>query len=436
MQSIRRAAAALRAREVSCVELVQESLRAEQAHRDLNCFITLTGETALQEAKVLDAELAAGQDRGPLHGIPIAHKDLYHTAGVRTTNGSRIFADFVPSKDAVAVRKLREAGAISMGKLNMHELAYGITSSNPHYGPVRNPHDRTRIPGGSSGGSGAAVAAGILYGATGSDTGGSIRIPASFCGVVGFKPTFGTVSIEGCFPLGASLDHMGPLARSVDDTALMLEGMGSGQYPLTPNARVRIGVPENYFNHLLTTEVRVAVEKALGRAQELGAKLVSVRVPDPDGLFSIARTILLCEAATALHGQMQPRHEFGADVLALLDSGAQIPATEYILATTAAVRLRTAWEALFENVDVIFAPATPTTAPRIGQTAISINGREEDTRLLTTRFCRGINLLGYPAISIPWGVSSERLPIGLQIFGPTGEDLRVLNVAAALEGAQ
>src|SRR5262245_5010123 len=182
MRTIGEAAAALRAREVSCEELVTHALREEEANRDLNCFITLTAEQALLEAKRLDAELAVGHDRGPLHGIPIAHKDLYHTAGIRTTNGTRIFADFVPERDAPAVTRLREAGAISLGNLNMHELAYGISSTNPHYGPVRNPHDKNRIPGGSSGGCGAAVAAGILYGATGSDTGGSIRIPASFCG--------------------------------------------------------------------------------------------------------------------------------------------------------------------------------------------------------------------------------------------------------------
>src|SRR3954447_2390010 len=196
MKTIGEAAAALRARQVSCEELVKHALSEEEAHRDLNCFITVTAEQALEEARRLDAELVSGRDRGPLHGIPIAHKDLFHTAGVRTTNGTRIFADFVPDLDAVAVTRLREAGAVSIGKLNMHELAYGITSNNPHYGPVRNPHNRNRIPGGSSGGSGAAVSAGILYAATGSDTGGSIRIPAAFCGVVGFKPTYGTVSTE------------------------------------------------------------------------------------------------------------------------------------------------------------------------------------------------------------------------------------------------
>jgi aspartyl-tRNA(Asn)/glutamyl-tRNA(Gln) amidotransferase subunit A len=346
-----------------------------------------------------------------------------------------LFADYVPDHDAVAVSNLSDAGAVSLGKLNMHELAYGITSTNPHYGPVRNPHDRNRIPGGSSGGSGAAVAAGIVFGATGSDTGGSIRIPASFCGVVGFKPTLGTVSTQGCFPLGVSLDHMGPLARTVEDTALMLEGMARAPYALTPDAKVRVGIPDNYFMDVAAPEAVAAVDVAARRAEELGAKLVHVRVPDPEGLFSAARTILLCEAATALHAHVQPRHELGADVLALLDTGAKIAATEYIRAMASATRLRAAWGALFTSIDVLFTPSTPTPAPLIGQNAIRVGGREEDTRLLTTRCCRGINLLGYPAISIPSGRSPEGLPLGLQIVGPLGADMRVLNLAAALEAS-
>ena len=435
MRTIGEAAAALRARKVSCEELVTHALREEEAHRDLNCFITLTAEQALLEAKRLDAELAAGHDRGPLHGIPIAHKDLYHTAGVRTTNGSRIFADFVPDRDAVAVTRLREAGAISLGKLNMHELAYGISSSNPHYGPVRNPHNKNRIPGGSSGGSGAAVAAGILYGATGSDTGGSIRIPASFCGVAGFKPTYRKVSVEGCFPLGLSLDHMGPLAATVRDCAVITEAMSGEKIAVNPRTDVRIGVPENFYFDLVEPEVQLAVQRAIRKAESLGARVTRVRVPDPEGLMSTARTILLSEAATEMLPHVKPRHEFGADVLASLDAGAKVPATEYINAIRAAARLRQQWAKLFEDIDVIFTATTPTTAPLIGQATIRANGRDEDTRLFTTRLCRGINLLGYPAISLPCGEDREHMPIGLQIVGGWNQDSTVLDIAAALEDA-
>jgi aspartyl-tRNA(Asn)/glutamyl-tRNA(Gln) amidotransferase subunit A len=432
MQSIQEAASALRSRRVSCVELVREALRAEETHRDLNCFITLTAEEALREAEALDADLAAGRDRGPLHGIPIAHKDLYYTAGVRTTNGTRIFADFVPEHDAVSVAHLRRAGAISIGKLNMHEMAYGITSTNPHYGPVRNPHNRERIPGGSSGGSGAAVAAGVVFAATGSDTGGSIRIPASFCGTVGFKPTFGAISTEGCFALGRSLDHMGPLTRTVEDAALMVAGMGGASMDVVPDARVRIGIPDNFFLDRVQPDVLAAVEEAGRRATADGATVKRLRVPDPEGLFSAARTILLAEAATVLVPGEQPRHEFGSDTLALLDTGAKVYATEFIRAKQLGERLRASWAALFEEIDVLLIPSTPTTAPRIGQSTIAISGKEEDTRLLTTRCCRGINLLGYPAISIPAGKDASGLPIGVQIVGAWGQDARVLGVAAAL----
>lgn len=433
MTTIRDAASALRAGKVSCTELAQEALSAEKAKRDLNCFITLTADQALEEASRLDAELAKGEDRGPLHGIPIAHKDLFHTAGIRTTNGTRIFADFVPERDAPVVSQLRDAGAVSIGKLNMHELAYGVTSNNPHYGPVRNPHDRERIPGGSSGGSGAAVAAGIVYGATGSDTGGSIRIPASYCGTVGFKPTFGLVSTEGCFPLGLSLDHMGPLARSVEDSALLLEAMAGRRFPIEPKIDVRIGVPENFYFDGVDSEISAAVESEVKRAERMGAKILRLKVPDPEGLMSAARTILLCEAATTMLPHVKPRHEFGADVLGHLDTGAKVAATEYINAVRAAARLKEQWARLFEHVDLLITPTIPITAPPIGQATVRVGIREEDTRLLTTRFCRGINLLGYPALSIPCGMSAAGLPIGLQIVGGLNQDGLVLNAGAALE---
>jgi aspartyl-tRNA(Asn)/glutamyl-tRNA(Gln) amidotransferase subunit A len=435
MRTIRQAGEALRARKVSCEELVREAIRAEEAQRDLNCFITLTAEQALQEARQLDKELAAGHDRGPLHGIPIAHKDLFYTAGVRTTNGTKVFADFVPDHDAVVVEKLRSAGTVSLGKLNQHENAYGITSTNPHYGPVRNPHDRDRIPGGSSGGSGAAVAAGILFGATGSDTGGSIRIPASFCGVVGFKATYGRVSSKGCFPLGSTLDHMGPFARSVEDVVLLLNAMASEPVTAKPNAAVRVGLPQNYFFDGAQPEVREGVEAAVRRAESLGAQVVPVRVPEPEELTATARAILLFEAATAMLSHLHRRDQFGTDVATLLETGAAMPASDYVAAMAEANRLRMVWAKLFENIDVLALPSTPTVAPLIGQQKIVVDGEEHDTRLLTTRTCRGINLLGYPTISIPCGRTKEGLPIGLQIVGGANRDDVVLGVAAALERA-
>jgi aspartyl-tRNA(Asn)/glutamyl-tRNA(Gln) amidotransferase subunit A len=433
MKTIREAAAALRARKVSCEELVNEALHAEEANRHLNSFITLTADRALTYARQLDRELAQGHDRGPLHGIPIAHKDLYHTAGVRTTNGSKLFSDLIPDSDAAVVEDLREAGAVSLGKLNMHELAYGISSTNPHYGPVRNPHNPDCIPGGSSGGSGVAVAANIVFGATGSDTGGSIRIPASFCGTVGFKPTYGLISCQGCFPLGVTLDHMGPLARTVDDIVLLLEAMLGEQLTRTGRTNLRIGLPEDFYFDGVQPEVAEAVQSAARKAESFGAKIIPIRVPEPEQVVATARTILLLEAATALAPYMNRKEDISPETQALLESGSKVTISEYIRATANANRLRALWAKIFDDIDVLFTPTTPTVAPKIGQTKMNINGEEHDTRLLTTRFCRGINLLGYPAISIPFGKSSDGLPIGLQIVGALNRDTTVLDLAAALE---
>src|SRR5271166_634418 len=220
------ARSALRQRKISCLELTGQCLAAiARLNPDLNAFLTVTEESARARAKALDAELAAGKDRGPLHGIPIAHKDLIDTRGVRTTSGSKLFANRFADRDAAVVRLLDEAGTVLVGKTGLHELAYGVTSENPHYGVIRNPHDRERVPGGSSGGSGVAVSTGMALMATGTDTGGSIRIPASFCGVTGLKPTYGRVSRYGVKPLGLSLDHIGPLAQTVRDAAIALNAM-------------------------------------------------------------------------------------------------------------------------------------------------------------------------------------------------------------------
>jgi aspartyl-tRNA(Asn)/glutamyl-tRNA(Gln) amidotransferase subunit A len=259
--TIREAADALRARRVSAVELAAAAnARISRLNPKLNAFITITAEQSLEQARQADAELAAGRDRGPLHGIPVAVKDLFTTRGVRTTCGSKVYEDYVPATDAAVVERLRAAGAVLLGKLNMHEMAYGTTSANPHFGPVRNPWNPEHSPGGSSGGSGAAVAAQLVYAAMGSDTGGSIRVPAAFCGVVGLKPTYGRVSRYGALPLAYSLDHMGPLARTVRDAAMVLNAIAghdcrdptSSRHPVVDFVpddgcsirRLRIGFPE------------------------------------------------------------------------------------------------------------------------------------------------------------------------------------------------
>jgi aspartyl-tRNA(Asn)/glutamyl-tRNA(Gln) amidotransferase subunit A len=438
--TILQAAADLRARRVSSVELTRESLaRIRRAQPALNAYITITEDLALVQATQADAHLADGRDLGPLHGIPIAFKDLFYTRGVRTTAGSPIYADFAPDRDADVVERLNAAGAVNTGKLNQHELAYGITSANPHYGPVRNPWNAAHSPGGSSGGSGAAIAAGLVFAAMGTDTGGSIRIPAGFCGTVGLKPTYGRVSRRGVFPLGYSLDHMGPLTASVRDAAIVLNAIANPPAPdFLPPAGcsirgLRIGVPGNFYFERVDPEVEAAVRSALSRAESLGAELHPVRVPDVAALNTVARIILLAEASAMIQPHLADRSRFGADVLALFDQGRLVSAVDYIDAQRLRRRLRAEFNRLWRSVDCIATPTTPTTAPRIGENTVRIAGRDEDVRLLTTSFMRGVNALGFPALSVPCGLSRARLPIGLQLIAPAFREDVILTAGAALE---
>jgi aspartyl-tRNA(Asn)/glutamyl-tRNA(Gln) amidotransferase subunit A len=381
--TIREAADALRARQFSSVELTTAALaRIGRLNSTLRTFITVTAEAALAKAAQADEELAGGRDRGSLHGIPIAVKDLFFTRGVRTTAGSLLYRDFVPDHDAAVVERLERAGAVMMGKLNMHELAYGITSENPHFGAVRNPWNVEHSPGGSSGGSGAAVAAGMVYAAMGSDTGGSIRIPASFCGTVGLKPTYGRVSRYGAFPLAWSLDHMGPLARSVRDAAAVFDAIAGydrrdaassrhRQVETVPEAGcsirgVRIGFPQSFFFDRLDADVESSVRGAFARAESLGAVAVPVLLPDMEAVTAVGRVILLCEASAMMEPHLHNRGQFGADVLALLDQGRLLAATDYIQAQRLRKKMQREFAAVWREVDCLIAPATPTAAPRMG----------------------------------------------------------------------
>jgi aspartyl-tRNA(Asn)/glutamyl-tRNA(Gln) amidotransferase subunit A len=448
--TIREAAGQLRARRVSAVELATAAIaRIDRDNARLKAFITVTEEQAMQQARQADSELAAGHDRGPLQGIPIAVKDLFATRGVRTTAGSKVYENWLPAIDAAVVEKLQSAGAVMLGKLNMHELAYGITSANPHFGAVRNPWNLEHSPGGSSGGSGTAVATGMVFAAMGSDTGGSIRIPASFCGVVGLKPTYGRVSRYGALPLGYSLDHMGPLTRTVRDAALVLNAIAGYDRRDTTSSRrpvvdyvpcdgcglrgVRIGVPRNFFFERLDADVESSVRAAIACAQSLGAVVNSITVPDIAALNAVARIVLLAEASAVMEPFRERRDHFGPDVLALLDQGRLLPATDYVNAQRLRRRMRREFDRLWSEVDCLFTPATPNTAPRIGDTTVRLGGRDEDVRLATTRLVRGINALGLPALSMPCGLGAGRLPIGLQIVGPAFEEALILRVGAALE---
>jgi aspartyl-tRNA(Asn)/glutamyl-tRNA(Gln) amidotransferase subunit A len=434
--TILESAAALRAKKISSLELTNEAL--SRIDPRLNAFITVTADAARARASAMDEELARGIDRGPMHGIPIAHKDLVYTKGVRTTGGSKISKDFVPDHDADIAINLEQAGAVLVGKTNLHEFAYGITSNNPHFGPVRNPWDTDRIPGGSSGGSGAAVAAGIVPMATGTDTGGSIRIPASFCGITGLKPTFGLISKRGVMPLGWTMDHMGPMTKTVRDCAVAFHAMGGPAIDLksTDIRGLRIGLPVNYYFDALDLEVSESVRTAVQTAAALGARVVEIKVPDIDELNVIARVLLLAEAASAHEEHLiNRRADIGPDVLTLLDQGRLIRGCDYVDAQ----RLRRIYcrefSKLWSEVDCIFAPATPTPAPKIGQVTMNVGAREEDVRLATTRLMRAVNVLGIPALSIPCGFTKSGLPIGLQILGAPRAETTILRVGAAVEDA-
>ena len=442
-------AAALRRKEVSSAELTAAALRRiGQVNPALNAMQLVMADSARETARQADAELARGYDRGSLHGIPIAVKDLFCTKGVPTTAGSKLFAGYVPGYDAAVVERLNAAGAVLIGKTGLHELAYGITSNNPHYGPVRNPWDRERIPGGSSGGSGAAVAAGIVPMAMGSDTGGSIRIPASYCGVVGLKPTYGRVSRHGVLPLGFTLDHVGPLTRSVRDAAAILNAIAghdprdhtTSRRPVEdyiPEAEpsladVRIGMPENYYFERVDPDVASGVRQAFRAAESCGAAIVPLRVPDIAAVNTVARMILLAEASAVLEPHLDRRADIGADVLSLLDQGRLVPATDYINAQRLRGVMQREFAALWKQVDCLFTPCTPITAPRIGETTVTIGGEDEDARLATTRFVRAINVLGLPAVSIPCGADHRGLPIGLQLIAKPFDEALLLQVAQAL----
>jgi aspartyl-tRNA(Asn)/glutamyl-tRNA(Gln) amidotransferase subunit A len=430
--TIEEAGAKLRAREVSAVDLAQESLRRiREAQPRLNAFITVTEELAIEQARRADNELASGVDRGPLHGIPYALKDLFATRGIRTTCGSKIFADRIPDHDSEVCKTLTEAGAVLMGKTGMHEFAYGITNDNPHFGAIRNPHDVARIPGGSSGGSGVAVAADLVFFAMGTDTGGSIRVPASFCGCVGLKPTYGLVSRSGVFPLGLSLDHVGPLTRTVRDAGIVMKAVAElTPPPASSISGCRIGVPRNFFNEGVVPEVAEAFDHAIGAAETVGGRLVPINVPDPAEINTIGRLILLCEAAAVLKPQLDLRDDFGSDVLALIDQGLLVSATDYIDAQRLRRVYRRRWARLWDRVDVIFTPTTPIQAPLIGQTMVG----GEDVRLASTRFVRPFNVLGFPALSVP--LSAGSLPAGLQIVAKPFADEELLAIGVSVFSPQ
>jgi aspartyl-tRNA(Asn)/glutamyl-tRNA(Gln) amidotransferase subunit A len=441
----------IRSRRVSSVEAAAACLRRiEERDGALNSFLTVCADSALQQARSLDEELAAGRWRGPLHGVPIALKDLFLTEGVRTTAGSTVLREWTPDRDATVVRFLRSAGAVLLGKLNMHEFAFGATSDNPHYGPVRNPYDPSRIAGGSSGGSGAAVAAGLCFGALGSDTGGSIRCPAALCGIVGLKPTYGRVSRAGVLPLAWSLDHVGPMTRTVADAALLLEAIAGHDPADATSARrpvpaystlleggvrgLRLGIPREFFWEAVHPEVEAAAWRTVTGLEREGAEVKEVSLPLLEHAAA-AQSLLICSEAAAYHrSTLRARSEdYGRSVLLRLAQGLFIPAADYLDAQRARRLVRRGFLECLEDVDALLTPAVPVPAPLIGQERVSVGGLTAAPQYFMVRNTFAFNLTGLPAVTVPCGLA-EGLPVGLQIAGRPWEEATVLRVGKTVEG--
>lgn len=437
MNSIVELGELLRTRRVSAVELTQDCLaRIERLNPVLNAFITVTADLALAQARQADEEIQGGQWRGPVHGIPVGIKDLIDIAGVPTTAASAAFRDRVPTEDAEVVRLLKNAGAVLLGKQNMHECAYGGSSVISAYGPVRNAWDPACFAGGSSGGSATAVAAGLGYAALGTDTAGSVRQPAALCGVVGIKPSYGLVSVCGVIPLSPSLDHIGPITRTVADAALLLQIIAENprhnyfDAMLRGASVLRVGVPRGFFFEGLDDEVASAVEEALAVIAKMTASMSEIKLEVIED-----RTLQKAESFAA-HAALVARSPelYQPETLRRIRSGESISTGEINQSRRELERVRREIEAVFADVDVLVTPSTPIAAPSLAElTENSDQLRPREVLLL--RNTRPFNVWGLPAISVPCGFTKLGLPIGLQIAGPRWGENKVLQLAHAYEQA-
>jgi len=459
-QPIQHLAPLLRQRKLSPVELTRAFLkRIAQHNPTLNAYITVTAARALADARRSEREIRSGKYRGPLHGIPISLKDNFATKGVYTTGGSKILAKSIPENDALVARQLFAAGCILLGKTNLHEFAYGVTTENPHYGATCNPWDTKRIPGGSSGGSAAAVAAGLCCASFGTDTGGSVRIPAAHCGVVGMKTTYDLRNLQSVIPLSLSLDSVGPLARTVKDAEILLRatmpqsskaGMpvaqanvlrlpaAIGKNKNKPLRGVVLGVPGDYFFEWIDAQVRRAVEAAVIACVKMGATVKEVAMPWIAESDDAGTSIALAEASRWHHAQgwfPQRADEYGDDVRKRLEMGMEILATDYLAAQETQRRLQAHAAEVFAAVHALVAPVTPIAATPIGENIADVCGRSEPVRGALLRLNRPANFIGLPAMSVPCGFTREGLPVGLQLIGPPCGELDLCAIARVYEQA-
>jgi aspartyl-tRNA(Asn)/glutamyl-tRNA(Gln) amidotransferase subunit A len=452
--SLSEAARLVSTKEVSPVELVDACLgRIDSVNDKLAAYIEVYRDGARQVAKAAETMISAGHRLGPLHGVPIALKDNIGLAGLVTTAGSKILEDWRPDVDATVAERLKGSGAIIIGKTNMHEFAWGGTSANPHYGFVRNPWNTDRFPAGSSGGSGAAVAARTCYGALGTDTGGSIRLPSAINGIVGIRPTIGRVSNAGIVPLAWSMDTVGPMARTVEDCALMFNVIAgydprdlssttipTVNYTADLNHGVqglRIGIVSDYFFHHLQAPVHDAVKAALDTLVELGASVIDVAIENIHGNISAQLTVESCEPSTYHQQWLRERpQDYGGDVRLLLEIGELHLATHYLQAQRYRSLLRAEFMDAFKSVDVFICPTLPFTATRIGETLVEIeNGIEEDMLAAIMQFTGVPSLTGLPSLNVPCGFDLDGLPIGMQVIGRPFDETTLFRVGSAFQQA-
>jgi len=438
----------IRRKKISPVELTRFLLeRISRLQPTINAYITITAEVALNQARQAEKEITKGHYRGALHGIPIGIKDLIHTRGIRTTAGSRILKSFFPKDNAVVVERLLLAGCILLGKTNLHEFAYGPTNINPHYGSVHNPWDTNHISGGSSGGSAASVISAQAIAALGTDTGGSIRIPAAACGCVGLKPSFGCVPMDGIIPLSSSLDHVGPLSRCVTDAALLFESIAG---PATQNSNIRritpqirkgvqsfrIGIPRQFFFDRIQREVRKSVLEAAAVFEKLGAEIHEVHLRGMRKTNSIAAEITGDEAL-AYHSKWLDRRarDYGRDVRVRLAQSRRTTAVAYIHARQEMDVYRQRLSNAMDSIHLLLVPTLPIVAPSIEEADAGTGRSVKDIRTTLLTLTRPANISGLPSISIPCGFSTKGLPIGLQLIGHPSDEVTVLQAAYAYEKA-
>jgi aspartyl-tRNA(Asn)/glutamyl-tRNA(Gln) amidotransferase subunit A len=438
-RTIAELAGALETRKLTASRITDRCLATiEPRNSALNAFITVLADAARAQARQADAEIDAGRYRGPLHGIPISIKDIIDIAGVPTTAASRVRAGHVAETDSTVVRRLREAGAVLVGKNNLHEFALGTTNEDSAFGPARHPLDENRSPGGSSGGSAAAVAAGMAYASIGTDTGGSVRIPASLCGLVGLKPSFGEVPTDGVVPLSATLDHVGPLCRSVGDARILydvLRGEPVRAAAGTGRTRaIRLGVLRGYFTRLLDAEVASSFESVCTRLQRAGVELCDTAIPHAEDIQAVYVHIALSEAAAYHAPALDSRpDDYTVNVRLRLEMGRYILGEDYLRALRGREVLQAEVDRALDECDALLLPTLPIPAPRLGAETVQIGATKESVRNVMLRLTQLFNITGHPAVTLPCGQTVGGMPIGAQVVGARLGTRALLDVAETLE---